>query len=353
MTILIIACAITLLVSFFCSLSEAVLYSLPRAAAEAMAKEGKRAGILFRRFKQDIEKPITAILTVNTVANTAGAAIAGAAFVGTFGSKWLWAFTAAITIAILLFSEIFPKTIGVTFHHRLSKFTAVPINLLIILTSPITLIIQLFVKLFMPVKKKNSSLQSTQEIVSLANLHRKEGAISAMEEKIIENVLGLKDKKAVDIMTPRTVVLSMESSLTVEEARAEAGEWTHSRVPVFGKTKDDILGLVFRRDVHSAILNGEKTKTLDKIMHPIHIVPEMVRSDRLLHMFLERREHLFAVVDEYGGFSGVVTLEDVLEEMIGRQIIGEFDKTVDMSEMARRKGRRLFSFLAKSGQNKT
>ncbi|MBL8024871.1 MAG: DUF21 domain-containing protein [Fibrobacteres bacterium] len=352
MTLLIIACSVTILVSFFCSLSEAVLYSIPKATAESWAREGKRAGILFSRFKKDIEKPITSILTVNTVANTAGAAIAGAAFVETFGVTWLWAFTGGITVAILLFSEILPKTLGVTFYLRLAPIIAVPVNSLIIITSPLALIIQKLIKIILPPKKKSTAEQSSQEIVSLVNLHRTEGAITAMEEQIIENVLGLREKRAVDIMTPRTVVTSMESTLTVAEARAAGGEWTHSRVPVFGKSKDDIVGLVFRRDVHNAILNGEGTLKLHNIMHTIHLVPEMVKADKLLHLFLERREHLFAVVDEYGGFSGVVTLEDVLEEMIGRQIIGEFDKTADMSEMARRKGRRLFSFLAKPSSSK-
>ncbi len=350
MTLLILACSFTLVVSFFCSLSEAVLYSITNAYVESLVREGKRAGLFLSLLKKDIDKPITAILTVNTVANTAGAAVAGALLVDVYGAGKLGYFTAIFTTAILLFSEIIPKTIGVTFNQKLALVIVYPLRLMIFITMPIAAVIRFFTRFILP-RGKRSAL-TKKEIVSLASLHRKEGNISVMEENIIGNVLELKEKRAADIMTPRTVVLSFASSLTVNEAREIAGDWVHSRVPVFGKTKDDIVGVVFRRDVHSAIIRGDKSITIDKLMRSIHLVPESIRADKLLKDFLERREHLFGVVDEYGGFSGVVTLEDVLEEMIGREIIGEFDKAADMSEMARRKGRRLFYMISKQRMEK-
>jgi CBS domain containing-hemolysin-like protein len=189
---------------------------------------------------------------------------------------------------------------------------------------------------FLAPKKKGGRI-SPQEIISLARLGRREGAIEFMEEKIIENILVLDEKKASDIMTPRTVIFSLSAEFTLEEARKEAGAWHHSRVPVYKDDPEDIVGFVMRRDVYNAIADGQKGKHLSELMRPIHFVPETARADVLFKDFLEKRQHQFVVIDEYGGVAGLVTLEDVLEEIIGREIVDEFDPAIDMAELARKR----------------
>jgi len=164
-----------------------------------------------------------------------------------------------------------------------------------------------------------------------------------MEEKIIENILLLDKKKASDIMTPRTVVFSLSADLTLDQARQQAGLWPYSRVPVYKEDTEDIIGVVMRRDVFNAIADGKKDKKLFELMRPVHFVPESAKADVLLKEFLEKRQHQFVVIDEYGGVAGIVTLEDVIEEIIGREIVDEFDPAIDMSEMARKRRRQVMN----------
>jgi len=338
MTELVLLVCLVAGVSFLCSLCEAALYAVPMGAVESMVHEGKLYGRLLKKLKQHVDKPIAAILSLNTIANTAGAVLTGAVFVSIYGEHWLWAFSAAFTVLILFFSEIVPKTIGVVYSRSLGRFVVWPIQFFVWSLSPLVWLITRSTSLIVPKKRQTIT---PQEIMSLARLSREEGSIAFMEENIIQNILVLRKKKAGNIMTPRTVVTSLDADLTLREAHEKSQGWPHSRVPVYKENNEDIVGFVLRRDVFNAMCDGQGERKLSEIMVPIHFVPETVRADELLKQFLEKRQHLFVVVDEYGGMAGVVTLEDVLEEIIGREIVGESDPAVDMAEMARRRRRQI------------
>jgi CBS domain containing-hemolysin-like protein len=337
---LFLAAGLAVFISAMCSLFEAVLYSMPAGAVEHLAQAGSLPGKVFRKLRQEVQKPIAAILSLNTIANTAGAAIAGAAFVSVFGAKWLFAFSAVFTVAILVFSEIIPKTVGVIYHKSMARVVALPLQGIVWLLSPLVWIVNAMTKVLTPSARDKSSI-SPHEIISLARLGRREGSIEFLEEKVIENILMLDSKKAQDIMTPRTVVFSLDASLTLDQAREQAGVWPHSRMPVFQEDREDIVGLVMRRDALSALADGQKARQLCEFMRPVHFVPTTARADLLLKEFLEKRQHLFVVIDEFGGVAGVVSLEDVLEEIIGREIVDEFDQAADMSELARQRRRQI------------
>jgi len=335
MSLLALVISVTLLVSFICSLVEAVLYSLPVTAVEIMLQKGSYAGAFFRRFKEDIQRPISAIVAMNSVVNTAGVALAAAMYIERFGSSHLLLFTLAMTATNLMLCEIFPKTVGVFYSRRLSGISAWIIQLMIWILGPLVFIIQKIMELVVP--RPREAQITPQEIITLANLGRREGAIEFMEEKIIENILWLKLKKAAAIMTPRIVVSMLDAGLTLEEARAMPGGWPHSRLPVYEGNPDNITGFILGRDAFNLACGAEERVLLRDLLRPIHFVDENMRADLLLLAFLEKRQHLFGVKNVSGAFVGVVTLEDVLEEIIGREIVDELDPAVDMQELARRK----------------
>ena len=338
MTELILLLSFVVFFSFICSLCEAALYAIPLSTVEMMVQEGSRAGVLLKKLKQNVEKPIAAILSLNTIANTAGAALTGAAFVAVFEEKWLWLFTVLFTVMVLFFCEIIPKTIGVVYHRPVAKVMVRVIQFFVTFLAPLVWLMTRFTSFITPKKKQTVT---PQEIMSLARLSREEGGIAFMEEKIIGNILHLGKKKASDIMTPRTVVFSMEADLTIKEAHEKSRGMPHSRIPLYKEDNEDIVGQVMRRDVFNALCDGQGDKKLSEIMRPVHFVPMTVKGDQLLRQFLEKRQHLFMVVDAYGGVAGVVTLEDVLEAIIGREIVDEFDQAVDMAELARRRRRQI------------
>jgi CBS domain containing-hemolysin-like protein len=338
---LVVAVGFALIISAMCSLFEAVLYSVPLSYVEALAQRGSRAGILFKRMRDNVEQPISAILSLNTFAHTFGAAVAGSAATAVFGKAWLGTFSAAFTLAILLFSEIIPKTLGIRYCNRLSYIVAFPLQLLQWLFWPLTLATSW-------VSRRLGSAGtlaqiSAEEIQIMARLGLSMGTIEGIEEAVIRNILALREVRAKDILTPRTVVLSLPKDLTLEEVRATSSmwPWQHSRVPVYEKDVDQVAGIVQRREVLAALADDKLTLQLSDLMRPIHVVPETITAGRLLHDFIERREHLFLVVDEFGGVAGVVTLEDVFEEILGQEIVDESDLTDDLQQIAQQRRRRI------------
>ena len=285
MTELIIATIAVLSISCICSVLEAALYSISASQIELLARQGRKSGRILKLLYDDIQRPISAILSLNTLANTGGAAIAGAAFAGVFGRSNEVYFTGALALSVLIFSEIVPKTIGVLYARSLANFIARPIQWLVWIFTPLIWLNYFITRL---ITRNTSSIQdiSAEEIEIIARMGRQAGAIAPEQERIIRNILNLHGLRAGDVMTPRTVVLSLDRNLTVRAAR---------------------------------------------------FVPELARLDQLFKEFLQRREHLFLVVDEYGDFAGIITLEDVLEEIVGVEIVGEFDPVVDMQERARRR----------------
>ncbi len=336
MTELIIATAAVLSISCVCSVLEAALYSVSTSQIELLANQGRKSGKILKALYADIQRPISAILSLNTLANTGGAAIAGAAFAGVFGRSSEVYFTGALALSVLVFSEIVPKTVGVLYARSLARFIAGPIQWLVWFFTPLIWLNQFITRL---ITRSASATQdiSADEIKIIARMGRQAGSIAPEQERIIRNILNLHGLRAGDVMTPRTVVMSLDRNLTLSEAREQGGGWPHSRVPLYDESKESMIGLVMRREVFTALADGRDDLTLAALERRAHFVPELARLDQLLKEFLQRREHLFLVADEYGDFAGIITLEDVLEEIVGVEIVGEFDPAVDMQESARRR----------------
>jgi CBS domain containing-hemolysin-like protein len=337
MLILFIAVGTVLLVSCICSLLEAALYSLSASQIEILAKEHRTSGKILKKLYADIQQPISAILTLNTLANTGGAAIAGAAFVGVFPDTREAYFTIAISLSVLIFSEIIPKTAGVVYARPLARLIAHPIQWLVWIFAPFIWLNRFITQLITRGGQADHGI-APEEIAIIARMSRQAGSISHEQERVISNILSLENLRVRDIMTPRTVVFTLNRNLSLDEARLQAGSWPHSRVPLYAEDREAIVALALRRDVFLAIAEGRENTRLSDVERAVHTVPEAARASQLLQEYITRREHLFVVVDEYGVFSGVITLEDVIEEIVGQEIVGEFDPVVDMRERARRRG---------------
>ena len=333
---LVLAVTVAIAVSFLCSLLEAAFYSIPPSLIEKLKREDKRQGELLQALRQDVEKPITAILTLNTAAAVAGSAVAGAAAVHVFGEDSLALFTAGFTLLILLLGEIVPKTIGVAHARALAPWLSRPLTAMVWLCMPIIWMLSRLIRIIG--RKQKGPEADEDDIRAVVSLTRQAGVLKPYEESAIRNILALDMKRVGDIMTPRTVVFSLPASMTVDEAMEQGRRWAHTRVPVYqGENAEDILGVVYRRQVFEAAAADQGGKRLSELMKPARYVPESLTLDKLLRQLLESRVHLFIVLDEYGGMAGVGTLEDVLEEMLGSEIVDETDQVVDMRELARRR----------------
>ena len=326
-------------ISAMCSVFEAVLYSVPISHIESLAQSGRKTGEILRSLRADVDKPIAAILSLNTIANTAGATVAGAAATKVFGSAWLGYFSAAFTLAILMFSEVIPKTVGVVYARALAPIVARPVQALVWVLRPLVWLTSLATRLVGQGQTGQDHV-SEDELLVMARLGLKAGSLDANEAGVIENILSLESKTVKEIMTPRTVISSLSAGLTVSEVRALTEDpFVHSRVLVFDKDADDVVGMVHRRDVLTAMAEGRLEVTLESMMRPVDFVAESVSLDRVLRILLERRQHLLVVIEEFGGLAGLITLEDVLEEILGHEIVDEFDPATDMRELAHKRRR--------------
>ena len=330
---LIAAVALAVFFSFTCSLIEAALYAIPWSTIERLRKDKKKSGELLFKMRSSIDKPIAAILTINTVANTAGATIAGGAFLSVYGEASMGYFALAFTVLILLFGEIIPKTLGVCYATFIARMLAYPLSCCIKILSPLLWLTAKITKLI--TKDASGTPQiSEDDICAAVGLSRKAGQIKEYEEHCVRNVLALDQKHVHEIMTPRTVVFSLSAKMKLEDAYREPLIWQFSRIPVYNNDNEDIVGLVERRMIGRCLSEKKKNMELASIMRPIQFVQESQTLDVVLHRMLNAHVHLFAVLDEYGGLSGVVSLEDVLEEMLGSEIIDESDKVEDMRALA-------------------
>ncbi|MBW1783901.1 MAG: HlyC/CorC family transporter [Deltaproteobacteria bacterium] len=336
---LILAVGFAVSISAVCSLFEAVLYSVPLRHIEAMVHSGKAGGTIFKDLRRNVERPISAILSLNTIANTAGAAFAGAAATAVFGHQWLGYFSALFTLTILLFSEIIPKTAGVVYGRSLVSVVAYPLKGLVWIMAPVIWLSGLVTKVIR--RDKREEAITAEEIQVMAHLSRRTGGILSYQEQTIERILTLQEKMAKDVMTPRTVVFSLSEHLTLQAAIAAAGEWEHSRIPVYDQGIEDVVGIVHTRHVLIALAEGKEDEKLTELMRPVHFVAETARLNEVLAEFLELKQHLFVVIDEYGGLSGLISLEDILEEILGREIVDESDEVASKRELARQRRKKL------------
>jgi len=333
-TALILSVSCAIIISALCSLVEAALYSLPAGQVEVLAKKHPATAKKLQYLKTNIDKPITAILTLNTLAHTIGASMAGAAAVSVFGEKSLAWFPIVFSLLILLLSEILPKTAGLVYNKPLALYIATPLRWLVILLYPIIFLCQV-VTYLVPNRNRKDRV-SAEELQAVAMLSRKSGAIGREQEKVITNILQLEDQNVRQVMTPRTVTFSLDKQMNVREAARLKDKWhMHSRVPVYDKNLDDVVGIVLTKDVFMAAVDNRKNLKLSQIMQPVHFVPETAPLNQVFLEFFERHQHLFIVVDEYGSVTGVISMEDIIEEIVGREIIDESDRAKSMREFAR------------------
>lgn len=321
--------------SFLCSFLESVLYSTRAITLEAAASQGSREAMTMRTLKSKVEKPLAAILIVNTLANTGGAALAGWAAGDVLGGGSLITFSALFTLGVLLLGEILPKTLGAVHWRTLWRWSITPLTLMMTAMAPLIWLTQAFTGLL--VRGQSSAPRiSEDEILAAARLGARGGQISKLEHDLIKNIILLEEVKAHDIMTPRTVMLAMDGEIPLSLARREARNWAFSRVPIFRGSPDEVVGYVLKSEVLSK--ETREDAKLSAMAKPVRFVPPSANALNLLNAFLRRREHLCLVVDEYGGIMGLVTLEDVLESLVGSEIVDEKDQVADMQDLARRKG---------------
>ncbi len=327
---------VTLFVSFFCSIAEAALYAIPPARVESLRKAGSRGGKLLARLRENVDEPISAILTLNTIANTIGSTFAGALVKQVSGNLALGIFSACFTLVILFIAEVIPKTLGVAYSRRLAPLLSFPIRIFIIVLWPLVKMTRLVTRFIRPRSIRDAHTE--EDLLSAARLSYKYGKIMTDELMWLDNILHLNDITAKDVMTPRSVISFVDKDLVLKEIKNNFNSLNHSRIPVVsGGNLDNAVGVVLRRIIMEEIILGRLDKKIEDLMRPAHFVPESMRGNQLLNEFIMRREHLFIVVDEHGGTEGVVALEDVIEAMLGREIVDEFDRYADMQELARQK----------------
>ncbi len=332
MTTLAFTISILILGSALFSCSEAALFSAPLNKVKFLEENGKKGASSLLKIKKNMRPPITVLVIFTNIFNIAGSALVGMITAQTLGSSSIGIVSAILTFLVIVFAEIIPKSIGDTFAVPIALKIARPVLLLVKIFYPFILIIELITSPF-PKKKR----QITEgEIKTLSRIGYLEGVIEEDEKDMINRVFMLNDLRAKDIMTPRTVVTAMEAGKSLKEIEKEIYETTHSRIPIYKDNLDNILGICHRRDLLLHLAKDQKEKYVEELINSDAItVPEEMKIDRLIPIFQDKRCHLAVVEDEFGGTAGVVTLEDVLEQIIG-EVVDEFDKEIDLREKAKR-----------------
>lgn len=332
MTLLITYLVIAIGISFLCSILEAVLLSTSASFVENVAKQSPKKAKKLVEVRDRLDQSISSILILNTFAHTMGAAGVGAQAANVFGVQWETLIAVLLTLAILYFSEIIPKTIGALFWRQLAIPAAEIIFWLIRLVYPLIWISTLITRPFLKGKKDKIT---REEIIALASLGHRMGTLISQENEYLVNVLKLREIKTAQILTPRSVLHSISDETTVTEA-LDFDETMHfTRIPVFKDEPDNITGLVINRELLLADRNGDSKMAVKHFLKPVNRVSEQLPVQQLLDLFIKKQEHLFIVEDEYGQVAGIVTLEDAIETMLGREIVDETDTVEDMQELAK------------------
>ena len=324
-------------VSFLCSILEAVLLSITPSFVAVLERQDAKSGKILRDLKQDIDRPLSAILSLNTIAHTVGAAGVGAQAQVVFGNAYVSITSAILTLLILVFSEIIPKTLGATYWKSLSGFAARITNILIYITYPLVLLSQGITKLLSSEEKQPTV--SREEFSAMAEVGFEEGVFEEGESNIFKNLIRFRSLRVKDIMTPRIVVVKFQEDQTINEILQQKEDLRVSRMPVYGDDDEDITGYVLKNDLYYNLSEDNGDKKLKEIRREVLIVPETISLKTLFERLLEKQEHIAVVVDEYGGLSGVVTMEDVVETLLGMEIVDEIDAIEDMQKLARQKWR--------------
>ncbi|NDV61896.1 HlyC/CorC family transporter [Puniceicoccales bacterium CK1056] len=340
MTGLVIAILLTLGVSAICSLLEAFILSTTMAEIEGLKKSHPKAGQLLEMYKVGIDETSSAILTLNTIANTAGATIVGALAARVLESTSLGILSGGMVLGILFFSEIIPKNLGVAYRKNLQVYLVYPILVIRWSMSPLSYVAKKMLTLIMPTGQPTEEEQE-EEIRLLAERSAQSGALSDDERDLISNALSLDDVSVESIMTPRTVVTFLKESLTVEEVCNEFKNIPFARIPIYKETIDEIAGIVRRRDILEANGEGKAEMTLEELKGDALFIPETASGLQALQLFMKKHQQIGVVVDEYGSTVGVITMEDVVEHLLGDEIYEESDMAVDMRELAKKRAERM------------
>lgn len=323
---------LALFVSFLCSIMESVLLSTPQSFLIVKHDKGHKWAKLFMDLKLNIDKPLSAILSLNTVAHTVGAAGVGAQAVKVFGEAYFGIASAILTLLILVVTEIIPKTIGARYWRKLTKITYYTIKAMIYVTYPLVLMSAVITRLLSD--NSEDMTTSREEIAALASIGADEGLFSDKENIIIQNILKLKNVRVKEIMTPRVVVALADENLPLINFLENKDYLKFSRIPVYTDNEENITGYVFRQEVFENLAEDKHDLKLKDVKHDILIVPDSLMLFSLWEKLLENKEHLALIVDEYGGVDGVVTMEDIIETLLGMEIMDEKDTVVDMQKYA-------------------
>ncbi len=345
MSLLILYLVIAIGVSFLCSILEAVLLSITPSYVEKTLTDKPRSGRLLNSVKDHMDESLSSILILNTFAHTMGAAGVGSQAVQIYGEKWEALIAVLLTLAILYFSEIIPKTLGATFWQRLAVPAAFTIKWLVRIVYPLVWVSTRLTKLF----SKNKGNEITrEEIIALASLGHRDGSLFHQENEYLANLLKLREIRTEQILTPRTVVHMFENSKTVSEVLDDPRTQEFTRMPVFQGSRDNIIGKVFKHDLYQAERNGQGDTPVSDYVKKMYRVSEKLPVQQLLDLFIKNRAHMFLVEDEFGQTAGIVTLEDAIETLLGREILDESDKIEDLQKLAKVKYRER---LRKKDQN--
>jgi len=338
MVLLITFVLVALVFSFLCSIAEAVLLSVTVPYVAVLEKSGRPSGAMLRSLKMEISKPLSAILTLNTIAHTIGAAGAGAQVAVLFGNAYLGAASVVLTLLILVLSEIIPKTLGARHWRRLAPATAFGLRFLVWVLYPFVMLSEKITGRMVDGPTLNGF--SRQEFAVMAELSAAEGQLAERESQVLKNLLLLRETRVKDAMTPRPVVFSLPELTTVAAFFDEHQSVRFSRIPLFRDDPDEVEGFVLRSDLLLAHAKGEVDTPLTHFKRPLPVVPEPLSLAQAFNRLLRVRAHIVQVVDEYGCLAGILTLEDIIETLLGLEIVDEGDAAVDMQEHARRLWRR-------------
>jgi CBS domain containing-hemolysin-like protein len=333
--LLFIYIGLTLAVSFLCSILEATLLSATRQHIYAHHSKGLIYAKVWIQLKEDIDKPISAILSLNTIANTIGAIGVGSQVTVLWGSNFLGLASGVMTLLILIFSEIIPKTLGARYWRQILPYSGNLVRYLVFIMSPFVFFSNVVSKIISPMKKDSTMYR--EELHALASIGKDEGAFPDKEYRIISNLIHFNKILVKDIMTPRTVMFAVPQDMCLEEIYAHPDYMKFSRVPVYESNMDNMVGFILKSDLLNNIIKGNGKKTAKDILRPIYMTVESTPVPVLFEELLSRKEQISLVMDSYGGTSGVASLEDIIETLFGIEIMDELDSKRDMQVYARDK----------------
>ena len=334
MGLLLLYVALAIGVSFLCSMMEAVLLSVTPSYVAALEREGSAVGERLHQFKENVDRPLAAILSLNTIAHTVGAAGVGAQAAIVFGEAYTGIVAGVLTLLILVLSEIIPKTLGAVYWRSLTPSVIRMLTATIILMWPLVKLSQGITRLMS--QDEDEAAFSREEFTAMAELGEEEGVFEEKESRILRNLFRFNSLRVKDVMTPRTVIFQMPERQTIGDVVEEHDEFRFSRIPVYEDDPDDITGYVLKDEMLLRAAQEEFDVSLSEIARDILVVHETLPLPDLLERLLDRLEHIALVVDEYGGVAGVVTMEDVVETLLGLEIVDEADSVEDMQALARK-----------------